>query len=539
MPLRRALAGGLLPMLLGLPLPSAAAAPSAQAVLNNALLKEWAGQPTRQDTTINVGVKQTAYKKTDPSGSAKLGLHLKTRTVPVTGSVTPDQEGSLSLDSLSVDSALSEGLPVSLDGPLGVQWKLVDRTAYFQLSQLPPSIIELGKEFSGTDYSALVGRWIKIDLADEGVNLPENADIGALKTLAMKAPPLLVTRVESKTKNAGKDDIWRLRLRVNPAFVNGLYTLAWNKLPKSPAATRSAAIKQLNTDFANLRSFIARTGVVAVVDATTQTLTRFELGGSYPSPAKQCAYDDNFNETCRTSGTRTVTLAVGINISHDDGSPVSAPADALDQAGLEALLESLQPQDATGTLQEIDETQTLTAAPSVSAVDSLDHVRGSANAKVTVITYSDFACPFCQRMDPDLDHLLTDFPNDVRLVYREFPLAEVHPSAQSAAEAAECAAEVGGNDAFWQMHDKLMLNPALQNRDGYLSFASQIGLDGTAFATCIDTHAQAGRVQRDLDSGRAADVNGTPTSFINGEKLEGAVEYSMLKDAVVRAGALR
>src|SRR5690242_12384519 len=109
MPLRRWLAAGLVPMVLGLPLPSAAATPSAQTMLNMALIKEWTGQPTRQDTTIKMTVAQTAYKKTDPSGSASLSLHLKTRTVPVSGSQMPDQEGSLSLDSLSMDPGLTDG----------------------------------------------------------------------------------------------------------------------------------------------------------------------------------------------------------------------------------------------------------------------------------------------------------------------------------------------------------------------------------------------------------------------------------------------
>jgi protein-disulfide isomerase len=156
---------------------------------------------------------------------------------------------------------------------------------------------------------------------------------------------------------------------------------------------------------------------------------------------------------------------------------------------------------------------------------------------VTVITYADFECPYCQRMDPDLKHLLIDFPQDARLVYRHFPLSAIHPNAEAAAEASECAAAQGGNDAFWQMHDKLMTNPALQNRDGYLAFASQIGLNAATFTACIDSHAMASRVQRDLDSGTAAGVNGTPASYVNGTSVEGAVPYTMLRDAVVSAGA--
>jgi protein-disulfide isomerase len=536
LPYRRALAASLLPMLLGLPLPSAAATPNAQTVLNLALLKEWGGQPVRQDIAVAVTVKQTAYRSSDPSGSAKLSLHLSTRTVP-TGAALADQEGSISLDSVSVDPSLSEGMPVSLDGPLGIQWKLVDRTAYFQVSQIPPSLLQLAKDFSDMDYSALIGRWIKLDLGDAG-KLPPDADFAAVKTLAMKAPPLLVTRLESSSKASNGDDLWRLRLRVNPAFVNGLYLIGWNKLPKSLLAERAAAIKTLNTDFANMRNLLAHTGIIAMVDATNQSLVRYELGGRYVSPVKTCAFNAAFRNVCRVSGQRIVSVAVGVNVSHDDGSPIIPPADALDQAGLEALLQSLQSN--TSTVQDVTGTQTLSASTTLATVDpAVDHITGAADGKVTVITYADFECPFCQRMDPDLKHLLLDFPNDVRLVFRQYPLIAIHPEAQADAEASECAASLGGNAAFWGMHDKLMDNPALQNRDGYLAFVDQLSLDHNAFVTCIDTHAQASRVQRDLASGATAGVQGTPTTFVNGTRLDGAVDYSMLKDAVVNAGGLR
>jgi len=548
MPLRRLLAGGLLPLILGMPLPSAAATVSPQNALNAAMLNEWTNQAMRSDVSVRVGVKQTAYKKTDPAGSASLAMHFQTRVVPKSGSLTGDQEGRISIDSLSADEALSDGMPVNLDGPLSFQWKLVDHTAYFQVEQIPQSVLELAQSLTETDYSVLLGRWIKMDLDENGSALesdllkPDNARVQAIKALAMKAPPLLVTRVETKTKDASGHDLWRMRLRVNPTFLTGMYNLAYKEIPKSPASERAAEIKSLNTSYASIKTFLARTGLVAVVDVTNRQLTRMELGGSYPSPVKDCTYNAKLQEICRTTGTRTITVAVGINILKDDGSAVIPPADALDQAGLEALLGAQQPIDDTSDTStwDLNDEQNLVAPDAApAAIDpAVDHVLGNANAKVTVITYSDFECPFCQRMEPDLKRLLTDFPLDVRLVYRQFPLSSIHPDAQAAAEASECAAVQGGNDAFWKMHDKLMANPALFNRDGYLAFASQIGLNGTTFATCIDTHATAARVQRDLDSGTAAGVNGTPTSYVNGTAVEGAVGYTMLQNAVVSAGGI-
>jgi protein-disulfide isomerase len=538
MPLRRTLAAGLLPFLLGLPLPSAAAAPSAQNVLNTALLRQVNGQAQRTDVSLKVNVVQTAYKKTDPSGKADLSIHLQSRTVPRAGAPVGDQEGKLSLDSLSIDPSLTEDMPVTLDGPLSFQWKLVDKTAYFQISQVPPSLLEMAKDFGGMDYSVLVGRWMKFDLGDANPTVTmDEAKLASLKALALKAPPLLVTRIESKTKDAQGHDLWRLRLRVNPTFLSGVYNLAYKELPKSPASARAAALKQLNTEYANARLQISRTGMVAMVDVQTQKLVRYEIGGKYPTPVKSCTYNARLQQICTTTGLRTVTIALGINLSSDDGSPVIAPADALDEAGIEALLggSDLQTNDIN-----INDEQTLVAPGNApEAVDpSADHILGNANAEVTVIVYEDFACPFCQRMEPDVKRLLADFPQDVRLVYRQFPLASIHPTAQSAAEASECAANLGGNNAFWQMHDKLMSNPALQNRDGYLAFAGQIGLDGTAFAACIDGHTTAARIQRDITGGNAAGIQGTPTTFVNGTKIEGAVTYAILQNAVVSAGGI-
>jgi protein-disulfide isomerase len=473
--LGRWLAVGLLPVLLGLPLPSAAVAPSAQNLLNLALLNEWNGPGSRADITARID---------------DLTLHFQNRVSPQPGSLLGNQAGRLSIDSQ----------------PVNFLWKLIDRTAYVQIEQLPPNLFSLFQDGSGTDYSVLRGRWITFELGDLGLLIPDDQQADKVKALALRAPPLLVTRVESKTHDANGNEIWRMRLRVNPKFLYGLYAL------------KLSNVKKANAEYAYVRSLLAHTSLVAMVDVTHQTLTRFELGGHY-----------------HTAGSSVVTLALGINLSSDDGQIIEAPTDALDTVAVDALLNG----SATDT-PNLGDTQTLTASGTApTTVDpSVDHVLGNPSAKVTVITYSDFACPFCQRMDPDLKHLLSDFPLDVRLVYRQFPISSIHPTAQASAEASECAAVQGGNDAFWPMHDKLMASPALQNRDGYLAFADQIGLNRADFATCLDTHAQASRVQRDLDTGQAAGISGTPSSFVNNIPLEGAVGYTMLKNAVVKAGGI-
>lgn len=179
------------------------------------------------------------------------------------------------------------------------------------------------------------------------------------------------------------------------------------------------------------------------------------------------------------------------------------------------------------------------AVPSkpVKEVSDADHVRGNKNAKVTLIEYSDYECPFCKRHEPSMVQALKDFPNDVRIVYRHYPLTSIHPNAQKSAEAAECAAKLGGNDAFWKLHDKLFeISPAL-TPDALVAAAKGLGLNEANFKKCLDSGEMAGRVDSDVASGNDSGVEGTPATFINGQLVSGAVPYATLKSQIQAAGA--
>ena len=183
------------------------------------------------------------------------------------------------------------------------------------------------------------------------------------------------------------------------------------------------------------------------------------------------------------------------------------------------------------------------AAPSqaVKAVVATDHLRGNKNAKVTMIEYSDFECPFCKRFQPSIDQALKDFPNDVRLVYRQFPLRSIHQSAEKAAESSECAAKLGGDGAFWKMHDKL-IDATTLSVDIMKGFAKDIGLNQAKFNDCLDKGDTVSGIDASLNEGGAAGVEGTPSTFVNGKILSGAVPYDGaggLKAALVAAGAAK
>ncbi len=162
-----------------------------------------------------------------------------------------------------------------------------------------------------------------------------------------------------------------------------------------------------------------------------------------------------------------------------------------------------------------------------------DHIRGPAEALVTVVEYGDFECPYCGQAEPVIRELLADF-GDVRYVWRHLPLTDVHPRAQLAAEAAEAAADQG---AFWPMHDVLLdhqqdLRPADLNR-----YAGNLGIDVERFRADLRRHTRASRIAEDVDSASLSGVSGTPTFFINGRRHYGAYDITTLAAAVKTAKA--
>jgi len=156
---------------------------------------------------------------------------------------------------------------------------------------------------------------------------------------------------------------------------------------------------------------------------------------------------------------------------------------------------------------------------------------GPANAPVTIVEFADFECPACRAEEPLVKQLLRDYPTQVRLVFREFPLP-THEYAELAAEAAEAA---GAQGKFWEMHDILYENQQHLTMNDILGYATTIGLDVKAFQADLESHKYQAVVQKDVADGQALGVQGTPTFFINGTKYLGALPYDQLTAAVERA----
>ena len=165
-------------------------------------------------------------------------------------------------------------------------------------------------------------------------------------------------------------------------------------------------------------------------------------------------------------------------------------------------------------------------------VEAKGPVRGSTNAPVTIVEFSDFQCPFCGREYPVIEKLMKEYDGKVKLYFRNFPL-DFHQFAQKAAEAGACAADQGA-DKFWAMHDKMFTNQQKLAVDDLKGYAKSIGLDASKFDKCLDSGEKKEQVDEDEKAGVAAGVSGTPAFFINGIFVNGAQPYEQIKQTVDR-----
>jgi protein-disulfide isomerase len=174
-------------------------------------------------------------------------------------------------------------------------------------------------------------------------------------------------------------------------------------------------------------------------------------------------------------------------------------------------------------------------------VSDADHIRGSRDAEVFLVEYSDLECPFCARFHPTAQQAVDEYQGKVAWVYRHFPLVSLHSYAQAAAEASECIAELGGEDAFWNFADEVFLvqEQGLSN-DLFYEIAGKIGVDSDSVKNCVEDGKYKDKITEQQVAGGAAGVTGTPGSFIvnkNGSAwlLPGAVPFENLKSVIEEA----
>jgi protein-disulfide isomerase len=178
-----------------------------------------------------------------------------------------------------------------------------------------------------------------------------------------------------------------------------------------------------------------------------------------------------------------------------------------------------------------------TPSGTLAEVQKDEHIRGDVNkAKVVMIEYSDFQCPFCERHHPNLQKIADEYGDQIAWVYRHFPLTSIHPNAEPAALASECASEQG---KFWEFADAMFAGQTANLEADAASAtafetktAKDLGLNMTKYNDCVSSKKYQAVVDSDAASGDDAGVTGTPATFINGTMVSGAVPYATLKQMV-------
>jgi protein-disulfide isomerase len=161
--------------------------------------------------------------------------------------------------------------------------------------------------------------------------------------------------------------------------------------------------------------------------------------------------------------------------------------------------------------------------------DSRDHIQGPTSAPATLIEYGDYECPYCGQAYPIIKEVQRHLGDKLRFVFRNFPLTEIHPHAQHAAEAAEAAAE---QNKFWEMHDYIYEHQQKLDNENLEKYAAKLGLDLTKFKNDMSTHAYAGRIRDDFLSGIHSGVNGTPTFYIDGIRYNDSWDLETLLETL-------
>lgn len=176
-------------------------------------------------------------------------------------------------------------------------------------------------------------------------------------------------------------------------------------------------------------------------------------------------------------------------------------------------------EDYADSLRAKTEVVVLLERPSVNITYDPARVRGNPGAPVTIVEFSDFQCPFCRASESTLKQLLTKYDGRIKLAYLDFPLREIHPKAQGAAEAARCAAEQG---KFWEYHDALYADQSKLEGPDLVTSAVALNMDEKSFRSCLESGKFKDKIEADREQGTKAGVAGTPGFFINGVFLSGA-----------------
>lgn len=162
-------------------------------------------------------------------------------------------------------------------------------------------------------------------------------------------------------------------------------------------------------------------------------------------------------------------------------------------------------------------------------VTETDHSQGKKNATITLVEYGDYECPYCAGAYPIIKRVQKHFDTQLRFVFRNFPLTQMHPFAEPAAETAEFA---NANGLFWEMHDQLYENQDRLSMPLLFELTQSLGLSSADLKNVIENHTYEEKIKSDFEGGIRSGVNGTPSFFINGQRYDGAYDFEALVLAI-------
>ncbi|MGC1371655.1 MAG: thioredoxin domain-containing protein [Candidatus Sulfotelmatobacter sp.] len=214
-----------------------------------------------------------------------------------------------------------------------------------------------------------------------------------------------------------------------------------------------------------------------------------------------------------------------------EGIETDQPFEAVREKILEKIRQLRSDRAKTAYLQTLrtESTVYVVLAPPSASLEAANPqmTQGPKNAQVTLVEFADYECPYCQKVAPDVKKLAADFGNKVSFAFKDFPLP-MHSRAEKAAEAARCASK---QNKFWEFHDELFHSKEL-DVDQLKAQARALKLDAEQFDKCLDSGEEAAEVDRDRKEGNRLGINGTPSFFINGHFMSGALDYATLRQAI-------
>lgn len=199
------------------------------------------------------------------------------------------------------------------------------------------------------------------------------------------------------------------------------------------------------------------------------------------------------------------------------------------EAGLRQQRISNRRTDYVSFLRKSASVKVMLEPPRVKLESLAGPAKGPESAPITIVEYADFQCPYCTRALASLKQVEEKYAGKIRIVFRDFPLSQIHPFAAKAAEAGACANDQG---KFWPMHDKLFANQTKLAVNDLKQHATDLGLDAEAFGACLDSGKHAAEIKKSVEEGQRYGLSGTPSFFVNGRLIVGAQPYDSFAEVI-------